>query len=66
MENYTCAVEKRGGGGTGIWCNLELVSMEYLQLYVEMAMEDVELVEKVEFDGNMESWVSMVLVDAAY
>ena len=31
-----------------------------------MAMEDVELVEDMELDGDMESWVGLVFLDAAY
>ena len=33
---------------------------------VDMATEEVELVEKLELDGDMESWVELVFLDAAY
>ena len=55
-----------GSGDTGSQRNVELVAMQDLEFDVEMAMEDVELVEDVELDGDMESWVGLVLLDSAY
>ena len=55
-----CGVIGGSGGDTGSWHNVELVAMEDLELDVVMDMADVEL------DGDMESWVGLVFLDATY
>ena len=44
---------------------MALVAMGDLELDGEMAMEDMELVEDVELDGDTESWVGLVFLYAA-
>ena len=40
--------------------------MEDLELDVEINMEDVALMEDRELDGDIESWVGLVLLDSVY